>query len=167
LGAAISFAVIWALIAKWTGFRGGLIAIFIGVFVSAAVVKGSGGRRGPAMQILAIAISIFGIWLGKGMCASWSFYHLFQPSIEKLNWPPAFAHAYLLVCGFYEMFNPLDLIWYGFAVYDGWRRPRAIRIPIEGPFAQQAQAARGPLQFDAAEFIAPPAPAPTTTEPPQ
>jgi hypothetical protein len=152
-GAAVGFAVIWALLAKATGFRGGLVAIFIGIFVSMAVLKASGGRRGPSMQLLAIGLSLFGIWVGKGLCATWVFYDQLAPELFTGRESEPVQHLVLFALGFLLMLGPADLLWYGFAIYDGWRRPRALRIPIEGPFTVSGASERGALQFDSAEFV--------------
>jgi hypothetical protein len=155
LGAAIAFALLWALIAKVTHYRGGLIAIFTGTFVSLAVLKGSGGRRGAHMQALSIVLSLFGIWLGKGLCATWSFFQFFESDIKELGWSATGAHAIIFLLGFYLMFTPIDFLWYGFAIYDSWRRLRPIRIAIEGPYSSPSSQSGGGLQFESAEIMHP------------
>lgn len=64
-GGMIIGATVWYLVGKFTGYEVGLIAILLGFLVGKGIFIGSGKRGGLGYQILAVAITYFGI--GAGM----------------------------------------------------------------------------------------------------
>jgi hypothetical protein len=155
-GTAIAAAIAWAAIAKWTHYRGGLVAIFMGVFVTSAMYRASGGRRGAVMQISAITIALFGIWLGKGLLASWAFYdEALAASGGMTKLPEVARHILLLLLGFLLYRGFFDVIVVAFIIWDGVRRLRPIRVQLEGPFPLSGGVRVPGLQFDTVEAAAP------------
>ena len=68
-----------------------------------------------------------GAQISVSFCEPWA--HAGAP-LKVAKWllrndSPAFQHILFFVTGFLLMLNPIDFIWYGFAIYDGWRRLRA------------------------------------------
>jgi hypothetical protein len=160
---AIVAAILWAAIAKATHYRGGLIAIFMGVFVTTSMYRASGHRRGLVMQISAIAIALFGVWLGKGLLASWAFYdEALAASPDLTTLPEIYRHLLLLLLGFLLYLGPFDLVIIAFIIWDGIRRLRPIRVRLEGPYSMPGAALAPGLQFDTIEPIAPAVPPPAS-----
>lgn len=161
LGAAIISGAIWAILVKATDRQFGLVAIGIGIFVSRAVMRGAGGRRGPSIQTLSILLSLLGVVIGKGLIASWARWDETRTALGIKDHETIFR-AVTFCFGALLYFSPLDLLWYGLAVWEAWRYPRAIRIPISGPYAPgQTHSApvtatpSGGLQFDTVQPKAP------------
>jgi hypothetical protein len=170
LGAAILSGVIWAVIVRVTNYEIGLLAIGIGIFVSWSVMKASGGKRGPSIQLLTITLSVLGIYIGKGLIVSWAVYdELVQRNeVHAGTWV---RRVIIFFIGPFLAFQPFDLLWYGLAILQAWRMPKAINISLQGPFATSTGASSGgaPLQFDRVEPSAPAASpaAPSHVTPPQ
>jgi hypothetical protein len=57
LAAGLAGAVVWFAIRRITGYEIGLVAIFVGLAVGAAVRKGSGNRGGRGYQIIAVLLT--------------------------------------------------------------------------------------------------------------
>lgn len=68
-GGMIVGATIWFLVAKFTGYEVGLIAILLGFLVGKGIFIGSGKRGGLGYQLLAAAITYFGIGVGMAPMA--------------------------------------------------------------------------------------------------
>jgi hypothetical protein len=78
LGAALAGGALWYAVRATTGYEIGLIAVVVGLMVGASVRAGSRGRGGRLYQVLAVALTYFGI------CVN------YVPDIVKvLRQPPA------------------------------------------------------------------------------
>src|SRR6478672_1600604 len=71
LAAAILCGFIWAVIVKITNLQIGIVAVGIGFVVTRAIIIGAKGRRGASIQIIAVVLSLLGVFVGKGLIASW------------------------------------------------------------------------------------------------
>jgi hypothetical protein len=153
-GAAVISGFVWALIVKATRYELGLVAIGIGFFVTRAVMRGAGGRRGPSIQVLSVLLSLLGIFVGKGLIGAWAMWDDIRKQLEPGSNETLFR-VFIFFVGPFIIFQGMDLLWYGLAIWEAWRIPRAIRIPIQGPYstgegpaAPAPPAPLGGLQFD-------------------
>src|SRR3954467_10517422 len=69
LAAAVLCGFAWAVVAKITHAEIGIVAIGVAYVVTRAIITGAKGRRGTSIQILALLLSLIGIYVGKGMTA--------------------------------------------------------------------------------------------------
>jgi hypothetical protein len=162
MGAIAGFVVavicgfLWALIVKLTDYELGLAAIGVGLGVSWAVMKASGGRRGPSIQFLTIAFSILGIIIGKGLTVTWAFWDQVKPTgPEVADTPEWFLRLLYFLLAPIVTFGFFDILWYGFAIYEAWKLPRAFRVQMDGPYSIEAADDAEGMQFDR---VAPPTP---------
>lgn len=123
--AAVIGGAIWGLIVDLTGYEIGYIAWGIGLLSGFAVLTASLGSKGPLFQVVAVASSILGIFIGK----YYSFYAIFKDLLEEDFGAEVAAELSLFDLDFFQIFleslgemaSPYDLLWIGFAVYTSWR----------------------------------------------
>jgi hypothetical protein len=119
LGASIVAAVLWALIAYMTGYTLGVVAIGVGIIVGYSV-----GFLGKGLDmtfgLIGAFFALFGCLLGNLLTVL-----LFASQVEAL---PLTSVAASLITSpgviieiFKETFSPIDLIFYGIAVYEGYK----------------------------------------------
>lgn len=117
MGAAIIGAVVWALITVWTGYQIGWMAVAVGFLVGYAVrVAGKGVDPvfGVAGAVIALAGCIAGNLLTVVLLVSQ------QESIPVMTLLPRITPA-VAANILRETFQPLDVLFYGLAVYEGYR----------------------------------------------
>ncbi len=115
--AAVGVAVLWAVITIYTGYQIGWMAIGVGIVVG-FVVRFVGKGLDQSFAIGGAALALFGCLLGNLFTAC----HLladaegvgFFDVLTSLNPNSAFELMKLT-------FSPMDLLFYGFAVYEGFK----------------------------------------------
>lgn len=144
LAAAVGGAIVWALVTKWSQSEWGLLAVLIAIGVSKAVIYGAGDKRGRPIQILTIGLSIVGIFIGKGLIAAWIFWPQIIEGHPEAN--TTMARLLTFVMAPVVLFHLFDLLWYGIAIWEGWRLARIPKLAITGPFVDSPD--EPPLEFD-------------------
>ncbi len=109
--AAVVAAVIWLAIVIFANLELGLAAWGVGLLVGFAVSLGSGKRRGRTLQIIAVAWSVLGIGMAKGVIALLVYA---GSEAGEFSWG-------LIVGG-------MDIVFFGFAIYTAWRMLRGSGI---------------------------------------
>ncbi|HEY9060060.1 MAG TPA: hypothetical protein VIO64_06095 [Pseudobacteroides sp.] len=114
LAAALISAGVWAFITVITGYRIGLIAIGIGFLVGMCVrVLGKGNA--PIYGIMGAALAFLGCFLGN----IFSYYGAISNEFNI-----TMSEAYKMI-GLFDVlklgFKVMDLLFYGFAIYEGFK----------------------------------------------
>ena len=127
LGAAVVGGVAWGLIVKWTGYEIGFAAWGLGLLVGTAVAFGAQGQRGRPLSVLAVALALVGIVLGKYLAFVWigqDVLHdvgvslpLFSSDTVRLFWDSRS-----------DIWSAWDLLWAGLAVVTAFRIPRREQV---------------------------------------
>ncbi len=126
--AAVVGGAMWGLIVKVTGYEIGYVAWALGVAAGYGVLLFARGRRGPALQIIAVISSILGILLGK----YFSFFQMLkQVLIEDYGVEMADRISMLsgktislFISEIGSMSSPFDILWVILAVGSAWRIPQ-------------------------------------------
>jgi hypothetical protein len=150
--AAIAGGIAWGLIVKSTDYEIGFAAWGIGFLTGIAVLTATRGARGLPFQAIAVLCALGGIVIGKYLAFVW----VIEDALNKQAGPTAvdvpifsgdtislFRHNLDLV------FDWIDLLWAGLAVYTGWRtlqpeQPRPAETPGEPPRPSEAPNETGP-----------------------
>jgi hypothetical protein len=118
LVAAIAGGVAWGLIVKSTDYEIGFAAWGLGFLTGFAVLTATRGARGLPLQAIAIVCALLGILLGKYLAFVW----VLQESAEDLNVSVFSSRTFDLFRDNLDIvFDWIDLLWVGFAVYTAWR----------------------------------------------
>jgi hypothetical protein len=142
LGAALMGGIAWGLIVKWTDYEIAFAAWGIGFVVGTAVVFGAQGKRGTRFQLLAVALALVGILLGKYLAFVW----VGQDALDSLGLSlPIFSTDTVRL--FWDMRSDVwgswDLLWAGLAVVTAFRIPKhEVEQPAPAVSAVAAQQAR-------------------------
>ncbi len=123
--AAAAGAAAWALVTVFTGMRIGWMAVGVGLLVGYAVrLFGTGSD--PTFQVLGAALSLAGCLAGNLLAAC-----IFASRQQDLPLASALAGLTpaLAIRLFVETFSPMDLLFYGLAVYEGYRFARVPAAP--------------------------------------
>jgi hypothetical protein len=126
--AAVVGGALWGLIVNLTEYEIGYVAWAIGLAAGFGVLLFARGRRGVALQIIAVVSSIFGILLGK----YFSFFHALKEVISEDYGAEAAATLSMFsgkVVNYFisklgAMSSPYDLLWVILAVASAWRIPK-------------------------------------------
>jgi antitoxin component YwqK of YwqJK toxin-antitoxin module len=115
--AAIVGAVIWAIITVLTGYQIGYMAIGLGFMVGIAV-RFFGAGVDFIYQIVGAILALVGCMLGNLLSQVG-----FMANAESLGYFETMTYLnYDLIVQIYaDTFNPMDLLFYGIAVYEGYR----------------------------------------------
>lgn len=135
LVAAVAGGIAWGLIVKWTDYEIGFAAWGIGFLTGIAVLTATRGVRGLPFQAIAVGSALLGIGLGKYLSFAWV---LQEQAVESEF--PVFSRDTLDFffdnLGF--VFDWIDLLWAGLAVYTAWRalqpqepEPERVEAPQE------------------------------------
>jgi hypothetical protein len=127
--AAVLGGAAWGLIANATGYEIGYVAWGLGVLSGLGVVLAAGGRKGPALQLLAVLSSLAAIFIGKYL----TFAHVLKQVIAEKQGAEVAAKISLLSPGAFQLFldnftqilSPFDALWLILAVITAWRIPQA------------------------------------------
>lgn len=114
-------AVLWALITKLTSYQVGFMAIAVGFLVGIAVRWGGKGKS-PAFGITGALLALLGCLVGNFMA-------ILIFGVEELQGEVTFfellqyfiSNPVEIVNIMKETFQPLDLLFYGLALYEGYR----------------------------------------------
>ncbi len=154
---AAAGAVAWALVEYITHFQIGIVAAFIGVFVGKAVYAASGKRRGRALQILCVVLSILGVGTGRIVLAGFGVMNWMKSQDIHMS-PIQFLRTFTryVIDSPQEVFTYFDLVWVGIAAYSAWKICKPVQIVVAGPYryqppANQHDATASALQFDTVE----------------
>lgn len=138
LVAAVAGGVAWGLIAKWTDYEIGFAAWGIGFLTAIAILTATRGSRGLPFQVIAIVLALLGIVIGKYLGFAWVLQDIAEKETGGAVSIPVFS-ADTINLFFDELglvFDWIDLLWVGFAVYTAWRtlqpeEPEAVEAPKE------------------------------------
>jgi hypothetical protein len=121
--AAILGAVVWGLIVKWTDYEVGFVAWGIGFLVGIAVVAATRGARGLVFQFVAVACALLGILLGKYLSFAWVLQEVAEQETQGAIEIPVLSMdtVDLFLDELGTVFDWIDLLWAGLAVYTAWR----------------------------------------------
>lgn len=135
--AAFIGGVVWGVIVKLTDHEIGYMAWGLGLLVGCAVALFARGKKGYALQSIAVVTSILGIALGKYVVFADA---LRRVVLERLG-PEQASHVTMLsakVFAFFlqslaSMLSPYDALWVVLAVVTAWRVPKGtgIKIPAQ------------------------------------
>lgn len=127
LVAALIGAVIWAAITFFTEYQIGWMAIGVGFLVGYAVRFGRGVD--PVFKIVGAVLALFGCVLGN----VFTIYAFAAKQVEVSVFEVAGRIDFsTLVSILQQSFSPMDLLFYGLAVYEGWRFA-TIPVPVNAP----------------------------------
>lgn len=124
--AAIGGGIAWGLIVKSTDYEIGFAAWGIGFLTGLAVLTATRGVRGLPLQAIAVVCALLGILIGKYLAFVWVLQEAGGPyraggskglsiSVFSSDTVDLFRHNLDVV------FDWIDLLWVGLAVYTAWR----------------------------------------------
>jgi hypothetical protein len=124
--AAILGAVVWGLMVKWTDYEVGFVAWGIGFLVGIAVLRATRGARGLVFQVVAVLCALLGILLGKYLSFVWVLQEVAERETQGAIEFPVFSMdtVDLFRDELGTVFDWIDLLWAGLAVYTAWRALR-------------------------------------------
>jgi hypothetical protein len=134
LAAAVVGGIAWGLIVRWTDYEIGFAAWGIGFLAGAAVLTATRGRRGLPFQAIAVISALLGIAIGKYLSFAWILDDApeLEVSVFSSDTVDLFFDELSLV------FDWIDLLWVGLAVYTAWRalqpqepEPEQVETPSE------------------------------------
>jgi hypothetical protein len=115
LGAAVLGAVLWAAITAVTGYQIGFVAVGIGFLVGYAVkVFGKGDE--VIFGIMGALLAFFGCLLGNHLAGAYLAAKQVQVPFFSVVTNPGLGMEIMKAT-----FSPMDLIFYGIAIYEGYR----------------------------------------------
>ena len=123
LAAAVAGGVAWGLIVKWTDYEIGFAAWGIGFLAGIAILTATRGARGLPLQAIAVVCALLGIVIGKYLGFVWALQEVADQETGGAVDIPVFSMN--TVDFFFDelslVFDWIDLLWVGFAVYSAWR----------------------------------------------
>jgi hypothetical protein len=132
IGAGVVGAIIWFAILEVSNYEIGLVAVLVGYMVGKSVRKGSGGRGGPAYQILAVTItylSVAAVHLTRALELAYK-----DPAgLSQVDPIRAFTFAITspITIG---VKNPISLLIFIFAIWQAWKISAGRKLNITGPY---------------------------------
>ena len=117
--AAVLGGIAWGLVAKWTSYETGVLALGVGLLTAFAVHRASGGRRGPELQVIAVATALLGILIGKYL----TFAFVTQEVERGFGADVGIFSGEMLRLfrdGLHDIFGRFDLLWIGLAAAAAW-----------------------------------------------
>ena len=148
LVAAVAGGIAWGLIVKWTEYEIGFAAWGIGFLVGIAVLAATRGARGLPFQAIAIVCALLGIVLGKYLGFVWVLQEAAEDAGGVIS-IPVFSSDTIDVFrnNLDVVFDWIDLLWVGFAVYTAWRtlQPQEPE-PVEAPASTEPDAPNEPSE---------------------
>ncbi len=137
LVAAVAGGVAWGLIVKWTDYEVGFVAWGIGFLTGIAILAATRGARGLPFQAIAIVCALLGILIGKYLGFVWILQGAAEDAGGDISIPVFSSDTINL---FFDelglVFDWIDLLWVGLAVYTAWRtlqpeQPEPVGTPPE------------------------------------
>ncbi len=119
LVAAVVGGVAWGFVAKWTSYETGVLALGIGLLTAFAVSRASGGRRGPELQVIAVATALLGILIGKYLSFAFATQEVERGFGAQIG---LFSGEMLRLVrdGLHDILGRFDLLWIGLAAAAAW-----------------------------------------------
>src|SRR5215207_6349456 len=117
--ASVIAAVVWALITFATGYQIGFMAIGVGFLVGYAV-RFFGNGMTNSFGITGAAFALFGCVLGN-LLASFIALSQVEHSSFLIVLSPFLSSPGIILEIIKETFSPIDLLFYGIAVYEGYK----------------------------------------------
>jgi hypothetical protein len=133
--AAAAGGLVYYLVLRLTGYEFGLIAIAVGFAVGKAVNWGSGGRGGPAYQIMAVALTYLSI---VGGYVPVIYRAVRESGVGPEDMPPLWAVVQLAVrMPFLGEVSENFMGWIIIAIglYEAWKFTKAATFEVSGPHA--------------------------------
>ena len=128
VAAALIGAVLWAIITVQTKTQIGFMAIGVGLAVGWAVRRFGHGRE-PVYAVLGGALALIGCVLGNLFSAS-AFLAASEGTSIMSELGTVLADAGLISRLMQATFNPMDLLFYAIAVYEGFKLARVPDAPV-------------------------------------
>jgi signal peptidase I len=140
--AAVLGGTAWGLVAKWTSYETGVLALGIGLLTAFAVYRASGGRRGTELQVIAVGTALLGILIGKYL----TFAFVTQDVESDFGAHVGVFSGEMLRLfrdGLHDIFGRFDLLWIGLAAAAAWIGLQAddsepATVPAQDPEASPA-----------------------------
>lgn len=126
LAAAVVSAVAWDKVTFYSGYKLGLIAVFIGVLTGYAAYHGSGRKRGRTLQIVGAATAVLGILLGEYLLLGDFIRAELKFSISPLD--PDYARFFVME--YLPSLNALDYVFAAIGLYEAFKIPRPKQIQL-------------------------------------
>jgi len=129
LGAAAISSVLWYAVVVLTNYQLGIGAIAVGWLVAQAVMRGSGGKRGPHLQGLSVAGTVLAIAVSEYLIV----HHFTAQALAQrgyANLPlllPFETMVRLVVEGLKG--DPMSLLFWAIALWEAYTLPAARRLP--------------------------------------
>ncbi len=130
--AAVLGGVVWGLIVTRISFEIGYMAWGLGWLAGSSVVLFARGKKGTALQLIAVVASVAGITVGKYIVFAMT---MRQVVLERLGGEAAARVTVLSapVLKFFvnhvpKLLSPYDALWIVLAVLTAWRIPRSLGI---------------------------------------
>ncbi len=132
--AALIGGVLWGFLVNATGYEIGFMAWAVGVMCGFASMWSAKGRKGRAIQTIAIVSSLIGIIVGKYV----TFFYLLRDvvigkygvdaasKIAVLSWKA----IYSFITNLGAVVSWLDILWVGLAIFAAWEIPKGLGIKI-------------------------------------
>jgi hypothetical protein len=128
VAAALISSFIWYGIVVFSGYELGIIAIGVGWVVAQAVILGAGRKRGPSLQILSILL----ITVAMGFSEYLIVRHFFIQALAEegtVEFPLLLPLSDMLAVIFEGIkANPLTLLFWGIALWEGYALPARHRL---------------------------------------
>jgi hypothetical protein len=123
VGAAVAGGVAWGLIVKWTDYEIGFAAWGIGFLTGIAVLWATRGTRGLPFQAIAVVCALLGILIGKYLGFAWIVQEVADQQTGGAASVPVLSGdtVDLFRDELGLVFDWIDLLWAGLAVYTAWR----------------------------------------------
>lgn len=132
LGAAVVSCLLWYAIVIMTNYEVGIVAVAVGWLIAQAIVMGAGHKRGVALQVLAVLITVLAMAFSEYLIVRHFFVEALAKEVEA-DVPyilPLGVTLGLIRAGIAA--NPLTLLFWGIAVWEAYAIPaeRTLRRAI-------------------------------------
>ncbi|GAA5166922.1 hypothetical protein [Viridibacterium curvum] len=118
--AALIGAMLWAAVTVFTGYKLGLIAVAIGYFVAFGV-RSVGQGSTSAFAITGATLALLGCVLGQAL----SLIGFFAQEMQTDYFAALASFDFSLLPGLMQdTASAMDIVFYGIAIYEGWRLSR-------------------------------------------
>ncbi|MBI2568144.1 MAG: hypothetical protein HYV63_14030 [Candidatus Schekmanbacteria bacterium] len=126
--AALVGGALWGMLVKATGYEIGYAAWALGLLCGVGVLLASGGRRGPACQLVAVGSALFSVVFGKFV----AFRLMLADEAQKEYGRElgdvlpllSFDSARFFFDALPEMISPFDAVWIFLAIATAWKMTR-------------------------------------------
>jgi len=137
--AAIAGGIAWGLVAKWTEYETGILALGIGFLTAFAIQRSTSGSRGPELQAIAVVTTLLGILIGKYLSFAFLTQELERGFGAELG---LFSGDMLRLFrdGLHDIFGLYELLFIGLAAAAAW-------FGLRGSSAATTAPAREPVQL--------------------